>query len=182
MNDSYKVVILDDNEIILESLKFILNSNIINFEVFCFTKPDEHFWELVDKIKIDLFIVDIKLGAENGRNIVDKLINDGKKSVFLFISGYDYSLESLSKFAGRCIFDFMSKPIDRDIFINRVVMLLNSIRPLSLSLTCEKIGPYSSLRTHYRKLLEQDRILIDNFKYNMDKEFAYLSQDLKSSI
>lgn len=179
MNNSYKVVILDDNEIILEGLKYILDSNIINFEVFCFDKPDEHFWKLTNEVNIHLFIIDILLGVENGRNVVDKIIKNKRGSAFLFISGYDYSFESLSKFTGKCAFDFMSKPIDKDVFMNRVAILLNSVKPLTQSPPQKTYGPYDSLRTHYRKLLERDKIMIQTFKDNMDKEIAYLSQGSK---
>lgn len=177
MKNSYKVIVLDDNEIILQGLKYILDSNIINFEVFCFEKPDDNFWKLTNETNIDLFIIDICLGAENGRNIVDKIIKDKRGSAFLFISGYDYSLESLSKFAGKCVFDFMTKPIDKDIFMNRVVILLNSVEPLIQSPSQK--GPYDSLRKHYRKLLERDKIMIQNFQDNMDRELTYLSQGFK---
>jgi len=179
MRDEYKVVILDDNKNILNGLKHMLDSSVINFRVYCFDKPDDNFWKLVNKVNIDLFVIDIRLGVNNGRDITDEIIKNKRGSLFLFISGYKYTIESLSRFTGRCTFDFMSKPIDKEIFINRIMVLLSTFKSLIQHTSKDPEDKcYTSFRDHYRTLLENDRLVIENFKEAMDKEFFHLNQDI----
>jgi len=171
MSNSYQVVIIDSDTAMLNSLKCVLECSTINFNTFCFNKINDNFYGLIKKIKMNLFIVDVCMN--NVTEIIDKIIQYKKDSVFLFIYDCDNFIEPFSKFSGKYIFDFISKPIDKEIFINRVLILLNSIIP-----TVQKVSDkqYFSLRNHYKKLLKNNRNLIENFKDDMDKEFAYISQ------
>jgi len=175
MRNIYQVLILDSDKHISDGLKYVLEQCIMNFNVFCFNEINNKFYKLIEKVKIDLFIVDTCM--TNIVDIIERIIIRNRGSLFLFISGCDDTLKSLSKFSGRCVFDFMSKPIDKEIFLNRVILLLNSIDPLDKRKYEGKA--YASLRSRYEETLEANKNIIENFKNYMDEEFANLTQYLK---
>jgi len=187
-DEKHKIVILDDKFEVLNNLREMLEKNICDCNIFCFDKTDDSFWNLINEVEVDLFIIDIRLGDVDGRNITEKIIKKKRGSLFLFISGYDYTIDSLTRFKGKCVYDFMAKPIVRDIFVNRVIILLNlarSFRPLAKACLCGNYEYKSddenidSVRAHYRELLEQDKVMIQSFKKDMDKEFAFISKGFK---
>ena len=170
-NKDHSIVVLDDDSEVLDNIKDILDRNIKKCDLVCFDKADDNFWDLIKKIKVDLFIIDIHLGSKDGRDITEKIIREKRGSLFLFISGYDYTIESLSRFRGRCVYDFMAKPIVYKDFVNRIEVLLSvakSFRLLAEEYICENNGyEHESgefVRARYRKILEQDKIMIQSLK------------------
>jgi len=170
MNENHKLVILDDNKAVLASLNDMLNKSSLSCDVYCFLKAQKNFWDIIEDIDVDLFIIDIRLGDEDGRNVTEQIIEKKRGCVFLFMSGYDYTIDSLSNFKGKCIYDFMAKPISQYSFINRIVSLLNiakTFKPLAKEYFPQLIEPDDSVRNQFNKMVQRDRTMIKNFRENM---------------
>jgi DNA-binding NtrC family response regulator len=170
MEKNYKIVILDDNIELLDSLNKMFEKNSTACDVYCFSKVDNDLWNLIEDIDIDLFIIDIRLGDDDGRSITERIIEKKRGSVFLFISGYNYTIDSLSNFKGKCVYDFMAKPIVQDSFISRIVSLLNiakTFKPLIEECLPDLGESDESIRTQFRKMVQQDKTMIKNFRENM---------------
>jgi FixJ family two-component response regulator len=167
MNDeNHKLVILDDNKTVLASLNDMLNKSSLSCDVYCFSKAQKNFWDVIEDIDVDLFIIDIRLGDEDGRNVTEQIIEKKRGCLFLFMSGYDYTIDSLSNFKGKCIYDFMAKPISQYSFINRIVSLLNiakTFKPLAKE-------PDDSIRNQFNRIVQRDKNMIENFRENMYTE------------
>jgi len=169
MEKNHKIVILDDNNEILDSLHDILNNSLLPCDVYCFSKVDKDFWDVIEDIDIDLFIIDIRLGDNDGRTITERIIEKKRGSVFLFISGFDYTIDSLSNFKGKCVYDFMSKPIVQDSFMTRINSLLNiakTFKPL-VKEYFPTLESEETVRFEFKKMVEQDKVMIKSFRENM---------------
>jgi len=172
MNKKYKVVILDDNIELLDSLNKMFDKNSPSSDVYCFSKVDDDFWNLIEDIDIDLFIIDIRLGDDDGRSITERIIEKKRGSVFLFMSGYDYTIDSLSSFKGKCIYDFMPKPIVQDSFISRIVSLLNiakTFKPLAAECFPQLEKSLDDIRNQFKEMVDRDKNMIEAFRNNMYK-------------
>ena len=172
MEKNHKIVILDDNNEILDSLHDILNNSLLPCDVYCFSKVDKDFWDVIEDIDIDLFIIDIRLGDDDGRSITERIIEKKRGSVFLFMSGYDYTIDSLSSFKGKCIYDFMPKPIVQDSFISRIVSLLNiakTFKPLAAECFPQLEKSLDDIRNQFKEMVDRDKNMIEAFRNNMYK-------------
>jgi len=167
----YKIIILDDNLGTLETINDIIVNSKISTDIFCFPNVDDNFWDVIEDIDVDLFIVDIRLGTDDGRNITDEIIKRKRGVIFLFISGYDFSLDSLIRFKGRCVYDFMAKPITPEPFITRIQCLLNISQTYKVLVNDVKNFANSNeensiytLRKKYEDMLRKDRMMIRSLK------------------
>lgn len=172
----YKIVILDDNIEMLDLLNDMLNKSEINCDIYCFSDVDDNFWKLIEDVDIELFIVDIHLAGDDCRTVTERIIERKRGSVFLFISGYNYSIDSLSNFKGKCIYDFMAKPIVLYSFISRIRALLNiveSFKPLVKKYfpeyNEESIDP---IRNIFIEMIKKDKDMIRSFRENMYPSLA----------
>jgi len=161
-----KIIVLDDDEDMLEIFKQLF-TNIPNVDVKFFNYPNEDFKSLICKEKIDLFILDIIIGSlKTGISIGEEIISNNRGSLFLFVSGYDYSFTSLDHLQGKCVYDFLHKPITKSEFLIRVATLLNIASSYKHSFKNTRIKPreLDNLRQRYMNLIKQDQKLIKDLK------------------
>jgi len=128
LNKQPIIFIIDDSKDILKPLAKVLEQN--KNEVYCFTNSKELLSH--KKLKsVGLFIIDIILDEEDGIELSTKLSDMGIISSRLFISGHDRK-QVLDKVPEKIsyLYDFISKPIDLNVFINRIDILLKCTRQL----------------------------------------------------
>jgi two-component system, NarL family, response regulator DegU len=65
MEEKIKIVIVDDHEVYREGLKTALN-NVVNFEVVAEASNGMEFLEMIDKIDVDVVLMDIKMPVVSG--------------------------------------------------------------------------------------------------------------------
>ena len=116
------IFVIDDDKDILKTLTGYLT----DYKVHTFSNCDDLLKsDLIDEV--NLFIIDIKLGSKDGRNLCRDLIKQGYESPCLFISGYineDVS-KMFNMLPDNCLYDFMQKPINMSILKNRIRLLLS---------------------------------------------------------
>lgn len=167
-NNIQHIVVIDDDPKSLQLYKHILEKFLKSYHIYYFENVNKEFCDLINTIDIDFFIIDIHLGSENGKILTDKILNKERGAIFLFVSGYDYTIDSFSEFNGRCVYDFVPKPISTQPFIDRVVVLLSiakSYKHLAKGFnersTEETI---ECMRAHYREMIDRDRKMIQTFR------------------
>jgi len=119
------IFVIDDDKIVLEMIKRMLDSRT-DCDVFTFHNPRDIFEHEKFNV-VDLFIIDISLGKEDGRCIYKEAVKKGIHPPCLFISGsiMDVTFEGLDNLDDLCIFDFTRKPIiSVKKFLNRICLLL----------------------------------------------------------
>jgi two-component system sensor histidine kinase/response regulator len=112
MNEKAKIVIIDDEEVVLDSCTQILQGR--NYEIS--TAPDGlQGLALVDKVKPDLVFIDLKMPGIPGLEVLGKIHDQDNTIVTVVITGYatvDSAVEAMKKGA----YDFLPKPFTPDEF------------------------------------------------------------------
>lgn len=124
MKKRQTIFLIDDDEDILKSLTCLIRAHLKTVEVYSFTDHNE-FLSHPKVTYADLYIIDIKLDNVDGRDLCTKLQEDITINIpCLFISGWDFDDKSFNVLSHHCIFDFIKKPFNPTMFINRVRVLL----------------------------------------------------------
>src|SRR4030043_2279546 len=110
MNHKDKIIIIDDEEVVLDSCTQILEGR--NYDVF--TAPDGmQGLKLVEEIKPDIVFIDLKMPGIPGLDVLQQIHNQDNTIVAIVITGYatvDSAVEAMKKGA----YDFLPKPFTPD--------------------------------------------------------------------
>src|SRR5664279_3975022 len=119
------IYIIDDEESILEALKFMLEYDGYLVKT---STAGKVLFELTDQLP-DLILIDFLLTNEDGREIARKLkLNEKTKHIpIILISAHPESLKNLKEYG---IDDFMAKPFEIDEMLNKIDKYTHKIRHL----------------------------------------------------
>ncbi|MEK3944315.1 response regulator [Paenibacillus sp. FSL H3-0310] len=123
LQEKYKVIIVDDEPIILRSLKAAIPWNDLQMEIVGEARNGELALRLIEDTSPHIVISDIRMPVIDGITLMKEVLSKNPKLVFIFISGYgefEYAREALRQGA----FDYLLKPIDHD----ELVEMLNRAR------------------------------------------------------
>ena len=169
---TYNIMVVEDDVNMVEFYKTSLETIIKQKPyIFSFTSVSDELFKTVKENTIDLFVIDIHLGKYDGIELSSQLLKEVDSATFLFISGFDYTYESFENLDGKCIYDFMLKPISVNELAIRSKGLLNVSRSFNSFLKHVKNieGEYinlklGSLRDRYFDMVKQDRYMIQELK------------------
>lgn len=174
------IVVLDDDHDALEFFKSLLKP-FSSCTIKYYDYPTQEFCDYVMNHQIDLFIMDIRLGKfENGIKLSEDIIYKKRGSLFLFVSGYDYDERDFEHLEGKCIYDFLHKPLSIEQFVIVTSTLLNISSTYKITFQNKKFKPkvdqMDEIRKSYMKQIEDDRVLIRRLK----ETSIYKQMDCKS--
>ncbi|WP_438349075.1 response regulator [Paenibacillus sp. FA6] len=174
----YKVILVDDEPLILRSLKAAIPWDDLNLEVVGEARNGEGALRLIEETSPNMIISDIRMPGIDGISLMKEVLANNPKLIFIIISGYgefEYAREALRQGA----FDYLLKPIDHDELTEMLVraserldsqiendQLIDSVQTLSL-MARERM--YSELiegnqRTlHHMNWIESDELEQDYF-------------------
>lgn len=167
------IVIVDDDDTVLDVFKKSLSEKMKSATIKGFNSINDEFFDYIKNHHIDLFVIDIILGNDkSGIDLSNELLKIMKGLIFLFVSGFDYTIDSFNQFKGKCIYDFISKPINVEEFIVRCSCLVRTSKSFNLILNNNDLCYYDEksielLRDEYFKQLEEDRKMIKKFNEKM---------------
>ena len=108
----YKLMLADDEGIVRESLKFIVDKEFPgSFETFE-AKTGRHVIELADEVRPDIAFMDIRMPGINGIDAMKEIRRTNPNIVFVIISAYDkfdYAKQALNL----GVIDYINKPFDK---------------------------------------------------------------------
>lgn len=107
------VLIADDEKIVLEGLKYIIDWNSLGFTI-CQTASDgEDALDKILSLKPDLVLMDIRMPKMNGIEVVQAAVEQGYTGKFIILSGVtDFKLAQTAMRYG--VDFYLTKPIDED--------------------------------------------------------------------
>lgn len=109
----YKIMLADDEGIVIDSLKFIIEKEFgSNTCVVEFAKTGRSVIELAEKFRPDIAVMDIQMPGINGIDAMKEIRENNSKVIFIVISAYDkfdYARESISL----DVLEYLTKPMDR---------------------------------------------------------------------
>ncbi|MBN4049411.1 response regulator [bacterium AH-315-N14] len=118
----FKLIIVDDEKIEREGIKFLINMHKLPFDVV----EAKNGIEALDYLKenpVDIIFTDIKMPFMSGLELSDKAkaINPSVKIViFSAYSDFDYAKKAISI----KVFDYVLKPVDENEFINTALKII----------------------------------------------------------
>ena len=126
------ILIIDDDKSIRESLKMILEYEHYDVE---FAENGEQGLQKVDRMVIDVVLLDVKMSGMDGIEVLTKLKQKNEKLPIIMISGHG-TIETAVEATKLGAFDFLSKPLDRD---KLLVTIRNAFQQAKLSEEYEKL-------------------------------------------
>ncbi|WP_332695980.1 response regulator transcription factor [Halalkalibacter lacteus] len=151
---TYKVILVDDESLILKSLKKIIDWEAFDCEVAGTANDGQDAVSLIYDIQPEIVITDICMPEMSGLDLLKKVQSFQVRPEVILLSGYnefEYAREGLQNNA----FDYILKPIDHE-------ELEECIRRLIVKFENEKKKAYE-----YRKHLIHEALTLGNDKLNL---------------
>ena len=139
----YNVLITDDEQIVIDSLKFIMNKDFPDqIKVFSALSGTEAI-EITTKENIDIVFMDIHMSGINGLETVSCILRLKPETVIIMLSAYDrfqYAQEAINIGA----FKYITKPVNRNLVVQTVREAMNQVD--------KQRGQFSSDQELHKKL------------------------------
>ncbi|MGS2776144.1 response regulator [Robertmurraya sp. GLU-23] len=148
----YKLLIVDDEKIVIEGLKLVVNWQEHQIEIVGSASDGEEALKEIMNKKPDIVLVDIRMPKLNGLDLIQETKALNLDTVFIILSGYskfDYAKRAIQLEA----IDFLVKPIE-------VEEIVHSIKKAILKLEKIKNEKQATERMNeYQMALEEKRVL-----------------------
>ena len=108
----YKLLLADDEGIVIESLKFIIDKEFPGMCEVHEAKTGRRVIELADEVRPDISLMDIRMPGINGIDAMKEIRRTNPNIVFVVISAYDkfdYAKQALNL----GVIDYVNKPFDK---------------------------------------------------------------------
>lgn len=126
----YKIMLADDEGIVIDSLKFIIEKEFGDECEIAFAKTGRSVIELAESFRPDIAIMDIMMPGINGIEAMKEIRKTNSKMVFIVMSAYDkfdYAKESIAL----GVLEYINKPMEKTKIINvlrRAMSEIDTIR------------------------------------------------------
>jgi two-component system response regulator YesN len=108
----YKMMLVDDEPVIVESLQLLFSSCLLNCDVVATASNGREAIELYEKHEPDIIITDVKMPDMNGIEFLKTIMSKRKSDKVIVLSGFDefsFVRDALQYKA----FQYLLKPVDR---------------------------------------------------------------------
>ncbi|ROR30371.1 two-component system response regulator YesN [Mobilisporobacter senegalensis] len=126
----YKVMLADDEGIVIDSLKFIIEKNFKEQCIVEFAKTGRSVIELAEHFRPDIAFMDIQMPGINGIDSMKEIIKTNPNIIFIVLSAYDkfdYAKEAINL----GVLEYLNKPVNQKIIVevlSRAIGLVNEKR------------------------------------------------------
>lgn len=115
----YKLLVADDEQIVLDSIKFIIEKNFNDITVVGTARSGREAIEKAEALRPDIVFMDIKMPGINGIDAIKEIKAMYNNMVFVILTAFeqfDYAKEALNL----GVVEYLSKPVDRNKIIDTV--------------------------------------------------------------
>jgi len=113
MNNPYRVLLVDDEPIILRSLKVVIPWEELGMTIVGEARNGAEALALAGELHPHLILCDIRMPIMDGITLMKEVMSDNSSIIFIILSGYgefEYAREAIRQGA----FDYLLKPIDHE--------------------------------------------------------------------
>ena len=118
----YKVIFVDDEPLMLEGLKQIIEWQDYGINVAGSATNPEDAMILIDEFEPEIIITDIRMQGSNGLDMIEELNKSGYKGYIIILSGHR-DFEYAQRAIENQVFAYLLKPLD----INKLKTLVTQI-------------------------------------------------------
>lgn len=122
----YKIMIADDEGIVIDALKFIIEKNFGDSCMIESAKTGRSVIELAESFRPDIALMDIHMPGINGIEAIKEIQKNNKNTIFIVVSAYDkfdYAKEAI----GLGVMDYVNKPIDKNVIVTLLKKAMGKI-------------------------------------------------------
>jgi DNA-binding NarL/FixJ family response regulator len=113
MDKSIKILIVDDSELMRINIFYQLQDNY-NKSNILFAETIDEAWEILNKVKINVVLLDIYLPGKNGADLITDMLENGKLKHIPIIVITGTNKDSFVKaFFKEHVYSYLHKPIVR---------------------------------------------------------------------
>lgn len=174
----YRILLADDEGIMLESLKKTITSNFKDVvEIQC-AKTGRSVIELAESFRPDIAFMDIQMPGINGIQAIKEIRRSNQSVLFIIISAYDF-FDYAKEAINLGVVDYLTKPVNRKAVIDVLMKAMKMVEEergkrsesLKIREKLETVIPVIETGLIYHILLQE------NNKQNLDHYLNLLSID-----
>ena len=112
MKNMYKIMIADDEGIVIDALRFIIEKNFKGECMIESAKTGRQVIELADQFRPDIAFIDIQMPGISGIKAMQEIRQTNKNVIFIVVSAYDkfdYAREAINL----SVMEYINKPIEQ---------------------------------------------------------------------
>lgn len=180
----YKIMLADDEGIVIDSLKFIIEKEFGNECTIEFAKTGRSVIELAEKFRPDIAIMDIQMPGINGIEAMKEIRQSNHNVVFIVMSAYDkfdYAKEAIKL----GVLEYITKPMERNKIVTALKNAMSIVdkertrrsNDLMIKEKLETVVPIIESGLIYNILLQEHFTEdIDNYKtiLGIEQQYAYM--------
>lgn len=122
----YRVLLADDEGLVLESIKMILNKNFAGQFYIETAKTGRDAIEIAETFRPDIAFMDIQMPGINGIDAMREIKKSNNNVLFVVLTAYD-RFDYAKEAANMGVFEYMNKPFTAEVIINVVTRVVRSI-------------------------------------------------------
>lgn len=107
-----RVMIVDDEKIVIDSLKFIIEKNFDNIEIVAIARSGREAIEKIEYIVPDIIFMDIRMPGINGIEAIREIKKRHKSIIFIVLTAFD-QFEFAKEAIKLGVFEYLLKPVSR---------------------------------------------------------------------
>lgn len=122
----YKIMIADDESIVIDALKFIIERNFGDECVVESAKTGRKVIELAEYFRPDIVFMDIQMPGINGIEAMREIRKSNAHIIFIVVSAYvkfDYAKDAI----GIGVLDYINKPIEKEVIVRTLQKAMQQI-------------------------------------------------------
>ncbi len=142
-----KLLIADDEHIVIESIKFIVKKFVDDVEIVGCARTGRQAIEMALDLKPDVIFMDIRMPGINGIDAIRSIKDSNNNIKFVIITAYEY-FEYAKEAVNLGVFEYLLKPINKE----KLIKVLEDLNK-SISLKKEAIQREMMLKEKINKIL-----------------------------